>query len=297
MRVVIAGGTGLIGTYIRKSLMKDGHEVTVLTRNPQNTWDIYWDGTNISTWTEHLESIDVLINLAGKSVDCRYNDVNKKAIYASRLGSTNILHSAVDQSKTPPKLWINSSTATIYRHAEDRFMDEFEGEIGDGFSVDVATKWEETFFQKSVAATRKVAIRTAIVLGQEGGAYPHFRGLTRVGFGGAQGDGKQMVSWIHEEDLYQSILFIISHQNISGVINISSPNPVNNKLFMRSIRDIYKPIIAIPIKRWMLTIGAFFLRTETELLLKSRWVLPTRLQRLGYKFRYPNLPDALSALK
>lgn len=297
MRVVIAGGTGLIGTYIQKSLKTDGHQVMVLTRNPKNTWEKYWDGETLGVWKEHLEGVDVLINLAGKSVDCRYNESNKKTIYASRLKSTHILHKAVDQCVEPPKIWINSSTATIYRHAEDRFMDEYEGEIGEGFSVDVATKWEETFFQESAATSRKVAIRTAIVLGKDGGAYPHFKGLARVGFGGAQGNGKQMVSWIHEEDLYQSILFIIENSEISGVINVSSPNPVTNRKFMKSIRNLYNPLLAIPIKRWMLEIGAFFLRTETELLLKSRWVLPTRLQKLGYKFRYPNLPDALSALK
>ena len=296
MKIIVAGGSGFIGRFLEKRLMEDGIEVCILSRDPKGNNDIYWDGENMGDWTSQLEDADVLINLAGRSVDCRYNDVNKKAIFDSRLKSTAVLGEALRLSVNPPKVWLNSSTATIYRHAEDRPMNEETGEIGSGFSVDVATQWEDTFFESNNPNIRKVALRTAIVLGNGGGAYAHFRGLTKVGFGGRQGNGNQMVSWIHKEDVYQSILYLIKDQDITGVVNLSSPNPLTNKEFMASFRQVFKRPFGIPTKKWMLTIGAFVLQTETELLLKSRWVLPTRLVELGYDFKYPKLDDALKDL-
>ena len=213
----------------------------------------------------------------------------------SRVASTRALGNAISRLEHPPKVWLNSSTATIYRHSEDKAMDEKTGEIGTGFSVNVATTWEETFFNAQTPNTRKVALRTAITLGDGGGAYVHFKGLTKVGFGGNQGSGKQMVSWVHQEDLYRAILFLIEGDMV-GTVNISSPNPITNHVFMGAFRQEFKPFLSIPTKTWMLTIGAFVLRTETELLLKSRWVIPGRLHHAGFQFRFDTIQKAVSDL-
>jgi uncharacterized protein (TIGR01777 family) len=234
--------------------------------------------------------------MAGKSVDCRYNAANKKVILDSRIQTTQKLGEVLARVDNPPKLWINSSTATIYRHAQDRPMTEKGGEIGAGFSVDVATSWERTFFQSTSPNTRKVAIRTAIVLGQTGGAFQHFRMLAKMGFGGRQGNGKQMVSFVHIEDVYRAIEYIRLHQDLKGVLNVAAPNPITNSTFMQSFRTVLGKSFGLPIYKWMLEIGAFVLRTETELLLKSRWVVPEILDSQGFVFHYKEIYKALENL-
>ncbi|PCJ67157.1 MAG: TIGR01777 family protein [Bacteroidetes bacterium] len=297
MKIILAGGSGFIGRYIQKRFLEDGHVTCVLTRNPKQEDDVYWDGETLGAWLSDLDGADVLINLSGRSVDCRYNEKNKKVIYDSRLKSTAILGLALSNCTNPPKIWLNSSTATIYGHSEDCPMDDYTGKIGAGFSVDVARKWERTFFTSFGEGIRKVALRTAIVLGKEGGAYAYFKGLTKVGLGGFQGSGNQMVSWVHEEDVYGIIQFIIKEESIAGPINVTAPNPITNYKFMQAFRSVFKMSFGIPIFKWMLIIGAFVLRTEPELLLKSRWVIPKRLLNLGFEFKYSSVESAIRNLK
>lgn len=242
-----------------------------------------------------MEGTDVLINLAGKSVDCRYNERNKSEIMASRVNSTSVLNKAVLQCKVPPKHWLNSSTATIYRHSEDKQMDEANGEIGHDFSMNVAKVWERTFFQTKTPDTFKTALRASIVLGKNGGAYPMIKKLTQLGFGGKQGNGNQYVSWIHEYDFARAVAFIIN-QKMEGVVNVVSPTPVRNREFMKTIQHRIKIPFGIPISKTLLEIGAKIIGTETELVLKSRNVIPARLQNEGFEFKYSTVKKALKDL-
>ncbi|PAF39393.1 TIGR01777 family protein [Terribacillus saccharophilus] len=287
-KVIIAGGTGFIGEFFKKRFQELGYDVSIISRQKQH---IHWeDRLSIQ---RSLEGAELLINLAGKSVNCRYNETNKQEIMNSRVATTKILGEAVQSCSNPPELWINSSTATIYRHAEDRPMTEAEGEIGLGFSVDVATKWEETFFSYKLSQTRQIALRIAIVLGKGGGVMTPYRNLVRFGLGGIQGSGKQMFSWIHIEDLFQIILFVKDRKELSGVFNCSAPQPVTNRELMNILRHEMNAPLGLPAPKWMLKIGSVFIRTETELVLKSRWVIPDRLEREGYNFRFKTLDHTL----
>jgi uncharacterized protein (TIGR01777 family) len=287
-KIVIAGGTGFVGKYLSKRFKDLGYNVFIISRQ---TGHINWDNTSAITVT--LENSEMLINLAGKSVDCRYNEKNKQTIYNSRIETTNVLGVAILKCKKPPALWINSSTATIYRHAEDRPMTEDKGEIGSGFSVNVATNWEKTFFDFSLPYTRQVALRMAIVLGKGGGVIKPLMNLVRFGLGGKQGKGNQMFSWIHIEDLFNAIIYLQQHKELAGVFNSSAPNPVKNKTLMQLFRKNMKVKLGLPSPAWMLKIGAVIINTETELILKSRWVVPERLLQSGFEFKYPSIDDAL----
>jgi uncharacterized protein (TIGR01777 family) len=240
-----------------------------------------------------LEGADLLVNLAGKSVDCRYHERNRRQILASRVDATTVLGHAVARAAAPPAVWINSSTATIYRDARDRPMDEEAGEIGTGFSVDVAKEWERTFFEVDTPGVRKAALRTALVLGKGAGVLAPLYHLTRLGLGGPQGSGRQMVSWVHEEDLFEAIRFI-QEKGVEGTVNVSSPNPLPNREWMAALRKALKAPFGLPAPRPIIELGTFLLRTESELVLKSRWVVPTKLLEAGFRFKYPTLPEALA---
>jgi uncharacterized protein len=287
-KIVIAGGTGFLGGFLASKFRSRGDKVIIIAR--QNG-DVLWkDGEGI---VNALNEADLVINLAGKSVDCRYNEKNKREILLSRIETTRTIGESILRCSHPPKLWINSSTATIYRHAEDRAMTEVNGEIGSGFSVDVATNWEKTFFDFQLLETRQIALRMAIVLGKQGGAMKSLKTLTRLGLGGKQGKGTQMFSWIHIEDIFQIILFLMDRDGLHGVFNCSSPNPVTNETLMKLLRMSMNVKIGLPSPEWLLKMGAVLIRTETELILKSRWVLPDRLLNSGYTFIYPSLQPAL----
>lgn len=290
-RVVLAGGTGFIGKYLENEFLQKGYEVKIISRQPQH---ISWEDKN--GIIAALEGSEMLINLAGKSVDCRYNDHNKKVIMDSRTETTEILGKAVLEALQPPELWINSSTATIYRHAEDRPMTEESGDIGTGFSVDVAKAWEESLFQFQLPKTRQIALRIAIVLGKDGGVMIPFKNLVKFGLGGVQGPGSQMFSWIHIEDVHQIILFLKKRKDLSGVFNCAAPNPISNREFMASLRQKMNRRIGLPSPEWLLEIGAVVIRTETELILKSRWVIPERLEQEGYTFQYEKINEALDEI-
>ena len=287
-KIIIAGGTGFTGDYLTKKFTSLGYKVIIISRQKDH---INWNDTTAITTV--LENSEMLINLAGKSVDCRYNEKNKKEIYDSRINTTKILGDAILKCKNPPEIWINSSTATIYRHARDRPMTECNGEIGSGFSVNVATNWEKTFFGFNLPATRQVALRMAIVLGKKGGVLKPLKNLVRFGMGGKQGSGNQMFSWIHIDDLFNIITFIQTHNKLSGVFNTAAPNPVNNKTLMQLLRKNMGVNIGLPIPRWLLQIGAVIIKTETELILKSRWVIPEQLLNAGFQFTYSNMDEAL----
>jgi uncharacterized protein len=287
-KVILAGGTGFIGQYFEKQFKELGYDVKHISRQPQH---ISWNDK--SAIIDALEDGELLINLAGKSVNCRYNEANKREIMNSRLETTKILGESVLSCKNPPHLWINSSTATIYRHAEDRPMTETNGEIGSGFSVDVATNWEKTFYSFSLPKTRQIALRIAIVLGKDGGVMTPYMNLVRFGLGGIQGSGNQMFSWIHVEDLFRIVLFLNKREDLSGTFNCSAPEPVSNREFMKKMRKSMNMPIGLPSPKWLLEIGSVMIRTESELVLKSRWVLPERLEREGYRFTFNNLNKTL----
>lgn len=287
-KIVLAGGTGFIGQYLKEKFKKSGYEVIIISRQPHHL-----------SWTDHLgivkalERAEMLINLAGKSVNCRYNNSNKEEILNSRTETTHILGTALLACESPPPLWLNSSTATIYRHAEDRPMTESSGEIGTGFSVDVAKAWEQAMFAFQLPYTRQVALRISIVLGEDGGVMTAFENLVRFYLGGVQGTGNQKFSWIHIEDLYRIVLFLKDKKELSGVINCASPHPVTNRELMSHLRIAMNRKIGLPSPKWMLELGAVFIRTETELILKSRWVLPERLEKEGFEFTFDTLEKAL----
>lgn len=290
-KVVIAGGTGFVGKYLTNKFKSLGYDVFIISRQKDH---ILWN--NEAEIIKSLENADLLINLAGKSVDCRYNEKNKREIYNSRIETTKLLGDAILKCKNPPVLWINSGTATIYRHAEDRPMTESAGEIGSGFSVNVATNWEKTFFEFNLPATRQVVLRMAIVLGKDGGVLMPLKRLVRFGLGGKQGKGNQMFSWIHIEDMFGIIQYLVEHKELSGVINTAAPNPVNNKTLMQLLRKNMNARIGLPSPAWLLEFGAALINTETELILKSRWVVPERLLQSGFQFKYPMLEDALEII-
>ncbi len=287
-KIVIAGGTGFIGKYLQHRFEKMNYDVKIISRNRPS---IQWAGER--EVIEALADAEMLINLAGKSVDCRYNKKNKKEIYDSRIDTTKRLGGAIMKCKNPSALWINSSTATIYRHAEDRPMTEANGEIGSGFSVGIATAWEKSFFDFNLKDTRQVALRMAIVLGKHGGVILPLKNLVRFGLGGKSGKGNQMFSWIHLEDVFRIIKFVQEHKNIIGVLNTAAPNPETNISFMTKFRKYMNVPFGLSTPKWLLEIGAVFIKTETELILKSRWVIPERLLQAGFIFKYNTIDEAL----
>jgi uncharacterized protein len=300
-KIILAGGTGTIGLILQHHFAERGDQVVVLTRRPSIAQHpkarmVQWDGCTLGAWAGELEGADVIINLAGRSVDCRYTLKNKALILNSRVDATRALGEAIAKCASAPELWINLSTATIYRHAEDRPMDEEHGDIGNGFSVNVAKAWEHELFQHQRCGVRQVAVRCAIVFSEHGGAFPRFAQLTRLGLGGHHAGGQQYVSWVHEADVSGFFQWLIDTPTVNRVINLASPNPLREADLMRELRARIKPPIAFNVPEWMLTIGAFFLRTETELVLKSRWVLPTKAVELGFHFKHEHVASALDNL-
>jgi uncharacterized protein len=290
-KIVIAGAHGFMGTRFAERYRADGDTVSTVGRRDA---DAIWGDTGAIT--RLVDGADVLVNLAGKSVDCRYTERNKAEIVRSRIETTSELGRAMAAAATPPPLWLNASTATIYRHADDHPQTEVGGELGTGFSVGVATAWEQAFFDAARDGVRQVAMRTAITLG-DGSALRPLVGLTRVGLGGPQlggtsGGGDQRFSWVHLDDVFRAMRFL-EVRHLDGVINITSPNPSTNREVMATLRHILGVPFGIPLPRPALELGAFVMRTETELVLKSRWVLPKRLLDAGFVFEFPDLDGAL----
>ncbi|PKB17342.1 TIGR01777 family oxidoreductase [Flavobacterium sp. 5] len=298
-KLIIAAGTGFLGQSLLNHFKDKFDEIVILTRGNNKSCGtikcVNWDAKTLSGWENELENASVLINLTGKSVDCRYTKKNKKEILLSRIESTKVLNQAVLNCVNPPKHWLNSSTSTIYRFSLDKEMDEIDGEIGNDFSMNVAQSWEKSFFKIETPNTLKTALRTSIVLGKNGGALIPLKNLAKFGFGGKQGKGNQFVSWIHEVDFARAIDFIIEKQ-MTGVVNLVSPKPIANKNFMALLRKAVGVPFGIPLSEPLLKLGSIFIRTQAELVLKSRNVIPKRLQKNGFQFEFDTLEKALKNL-
>ena len=295
--ILLIGASGYLGTALVPFLQKSGHQLTVISRHDPGNGArfVEWDGETMGIWAREFDGADAVINLAGRSVNCRYNDENKRQILDSRVQTTTLIGRAVADAKIPPRVWLNAASATIYRDARDRAMDEATGEIGSGFSVDVCQAWERTLFEAPVSC-RRVALRLAMVFGApHGGVYDAFEALVKIGFGGPMAGGGQYISWIHLHDFCRSVAFFLESE-LEGPVNIAAPQPLTNAQFLSTLRRASKIPYALPTARWQLEIGALAGQTETELLLKSRRVVPGKLTDAGFKFDYPNWQAAARAI-
>ena len=299
MKIIIAGGTGHLGTILTRTLREAGHSVDILSRNVESP-GILWDGKTLGPWAEHLDGADALINLAGRSVDCRYDARHRAEIMSSRVDSTRVLGEAIARAKNPPKVWLQASTATIYAHRFDAPNDEHTGILGGHepdvpqewhFSTDVARAWEQTLDEANTPHTRKVKMRTAVVMTpQRGSAFQLLLRHIRLGFG-RFGDGRQYMSWIHEHDFARAVEWLLAN-DIDGPVILAAPRPLPNAEFLKVLREEWGSHLAIPSAGVILEIGAFLVRTEPELVLKSRRVFPARLLEHGFTFDYPNWAQA-----
>jgi uncharacterized protein len=308
MKIVIPGGAGQVGTILARSFGGDGHDVVVLSRgggkSPARV--VLWDAATIGPWAAEIDGADVVVNLAGHNVNCRYTTKNRRLINDSRVNSTRVVGQAIAAAARPPRVWLQASTATIYAHSYNRANDEATGTLGGDepsapdswrFSIDVAKAWEQAATEMKAPRTRLVLMRSAMTMSPDpGGVFDVLLGLVRRGLGGKAGDGRQYVSWIHERDFIRAVYWLIEHEDLDGPINLASPNPVPNAEFMRTLREAWGAPIGLPAAKWMLEVGAFFLRTETELVLKSRRVVPGRLLESGFKFEFPGWRDAAADL-
>jgi len=305
-RIILAGGSGFLGRALASHFQDAGHEVVILTRSPKpasgSVREIVWDGRSLGDWAKDLEDATAVINLTGKSVNCRYTARNRKEIIDSRVNSTRVIGEAIAKCNEPPRVWLNSSSATIYKHSFDKPMDEScetgaTPEAKDAFSIEVIEQWERELAEGQTPRTRKVALRTSMVLGNaKNSVVPVLRRLARFGLGGKMGSGKQMVSWIHEEDFCRAVEWIIAHENLSGHVNMTAPNPLPNREMMHAVRKVCSAPFGLPATEWMLEVGAFFLRTETELIIKSRNAIPRKLIESGFQFQFPVFQNALADL-
>jgi len=296
MKIVIPGGTGQVGAILNRAFAAAGHDVVVLTRRPACAGQVAWDGETLGPWADVIDGSDVVINLAGRSVSCRYTKTNLTEMMQSRVRSARVVGEAVAAARRPPQVWLQMSTATIYAHRFDAPNDEAAGVIGGweagvpgywGYSVDIAAAWERELTQARTPQTRKVALRSAMVMSPDrGGAFYMLSWLARVGLGGAVAGGAQYVSWIHEHDFAAAVEFLIDRHDMSGPVNLAAPNPEPQRDFMRALRCGWGVPIGLPATRWMAELGAFAIRSDTELLLKSRRVIPGRLLAAGFDFRY-----------
>lgn len=309
MRIVIPGGSGQVGTILARHFRSRGDEVTVLARraNPGARWPVvHWDGHTLDDWVGCLEGADAVINLAGRSVNCRYTAENRRLIMDSRLDSTRITGEAIALLSVPPRVWLQASTATIYAHRFDAPNDEATGILGGAepnapdtwrFSIDVAKSWEKACTDADTPRTRKVLMRSAMIMSPDrAGIFDTLLTLVRRGLGGNAAGGRQCVSWVHDADFCRAIDWLINHDDVSGPVNIASPNPLPYADFMRALRRAAGVRIGLPATRWMLELGAFLMRTETELVLKSRRVVPGRLLASGFTFEFPDWPAAADDL-
>jgi uncharacterized protein (TIGR01777 family) len=304
MKVVIPGGTGQVGRVLIRAMRARGDDVVVLSRGGRcDARIVEWDGRTMGAWAKEIDGADVVINLAGKNVNCRYTDANRAAMMGSRVDSTRAVGAAIEQASMPPRVWLQMSTATIYAHRFDAPNDEATGLIGGDepdapkswqFSVDIARAWERAQQDASTPCTRKVAMRASMIMSPDrGGIFDVLLGLTRAGLGGPIAGGRQFISWIHERDFVRAVEFLIARDDVDGAVNVAAPNPIPQREFMAALQKAWGVPIGLPATKWMVAMGAFFLRTETELTFKSRRVVPGRLLASGFAFDFPHWADAV----
>jgi hypothetical protein len=308
MKIVISGGTGQIGTLLAQYYSAHGNEVVVLGRNPRpQAWRVVqWDVESLGAWAAEIDGSDVVINLAGRSVNCRYHAENRRQIMDSRVHSTMAIGAAITQAVHPPRLWLQASTATIYAHRYDAPNEEFTGVLGGNepdvpetwrFSIGVAKAWETALDSCITPQTRKVKLRAAMVMSPDrGGVFDVLSGLVRRGLGGQMGDGRQFVSWIHDRDFVRALDWLMAHEDLADAVNFAAPNPVPNAQFMAMLRKAWGAKFGLGATNWMLEIGAWAMRTETELILKSRRVVPSKLLASGFEFCFPAWEQAAADL-
>ncbi|MFJ9084193.1 epimerase [Streptomyces sp. NPDC102384] len=306
MKIVLPGGTGQVGGVLRRALTAAGHEVVVLTRRPVRDGEVQWDGRTLGPWAEAVDGSDVIINLAGRSVSCRYTNENLRAMMDSRVDSARVVGQAIAAARKPPRIWLQMSTATIYAHRFDAPNDEATGAIGGAepgvpgywaYSVEIAKNWEREQERAATPQTRKVALRSAMVMSPDrGGVFDYLLWLARLGLGGPVAGGAQYVSWIHDRDFVRAVEFLIGRDDISGAVNLAAPGPLPQREFMRVLRAAWGVRVGLPATRWMAEVGALALRSDTELLLKSRRVVPGRLRDAGFTFDHGAWAEAAADL-
>lgn len=306
MKFVMPGGTGQVGTVLKRALSAAGHDVVVLSRHPAGPGEVHWDGETVGPWTAEIEGCDVVVNLAGRSVNCRYTPANLRQMMDSRVHSARVVGEAIAAAGRPPRVWLQMSTATVYAHRLDATNDESTGVIGGtepgvpgywGYSVDIAKAWEREQGSADTPRTRKVALRAAMVMSPDrGGVFDVLLRLARLGLGGPVGGGAQYVSWIHDRDFARAVEFLVARDDIEGPVNLAAPEPLPHRAFMRALRAAAGVPVGLPATRWMAEIGAFVVRSDTELLLKSRRVVPGRLLEAGFAFECPEWPQAADDL-
>ncbi|MBD2891202.1 Epimerase family protein [Actinomadura sp. RB99] len=306
MKLVIPGGTGQVGTVLDRALTAAGHEVVILTRRPARERELPWDGRTLGPWAAAIDGADAVINLAGRSVSCRYTPANLREMMDSRVESARVVGEAVAAAARPPRVWLQMSTATVYAHRFDAPNDEATGVIGGGepgvprywsYSVRIAEEWERAQAEADTPSTRKVALRTAMVMSPDrGGVFDVLLRMARLGLGGPVAGGAQYVSWIHEDDFVRAVEFLIGRDDLDGPVNLASPGPLPQRAFMRALRKAWGMPVGLPATAWMAEIGALALRSDTELLLKSRRVVPGRLLDGGFTFDHPRWPEAAADL-
>ena len=308
MRMVMPGGSGQVGTILARHFHALGHDVVVLSRSETRApWrTVLWDGVSLGAWAEEIDGADAVVHLSGRTVNCRYTPRHRREIVESRTVTTRLVGEAIAAAARPPAVWLNAGTSTVYRHALDRPMDEFTGEMGGNepgvpetwsFSVGVGTQWEQALNDADTPKTRKICLRTSMVMSPDrDGVFDVLVGLVRHGLGGTQGKGDQFVSWMHDQDYARATQFLIEQEGISGPVNMTAPTPLPNREFMADIRRAAGAAFGLPASRWMLEAGAVFLKTETELILKSRYVVPGVLERAGFDFIFPAWPQAADNL-
>lgn len=300
MKVVIAGGSGFLGSELLNHFESGDNQVVILTRGKSkiegNIGYVHWDAASEGEWEDCLLGSDVVINLTGKSVNCRHTEANKLEIVNSRVNATHILQKAIQKLEKKPKLWINASAASIYGQSPNYLFVEDSKERGDDFSAKVAQSWEQEFFCHEILNVRKVALRISLILSKNGGVFPVFKKLTKFGLGGTMGNGKQKFGWVHITDVIRMIDFIINEERISGPVNCVSINTPNNKEFMKELRSSLRIPIGIPQPEFLLKIGGALIGTESELILSSITAYPKKLIDNGFKFEFENCKDALNDL-
>ncbi|WP_329014808.1 TIGR01777 family oxidoreductase [Streptomyces sp. NBC_00690] len=306
MKIVIPGGTGQVGAILKRALDAAGHEVVILARRPRHEGEVPWDGKTLGPWAAAVDGSDAVINLAGRTVSCRYTAANLQEMMDSRVDSTLVVGAAIADAARPPRVWLQMSTATVYAHRFDAPNDEFTGVIGGtepgvpdywAYSVEIAKAWEQAQQQAETPATRKIALRSAMVMSPDtGGVFAVLLGLARRGLGGPVAGGAQYVSWIHELDFVRAVEFLMNREDIAGPVNQAAPHPLPQRAFMHALRSSWGVPVGLPATKWMAEVGALALRSDTELLLKSRRVVPGRLSQAGFDFAYPKWSQAADEL-